>query len=468
LKHTPITSPSVSGELWKKDRDHVIHPYTNFEKFGTDGAVIYASGKDHFIFDVEGNRYLDGIAGLWCVNIGHGNREIAELMAEQAMRMAYYNTFEDAGSVPAAELAAKLAAIAPANLNRVFFGTGGSMANDTAIKIVHYYFNQLGESQKKLVISRNLAYHGSTYLAHTLTGIQSTHLGFDLAPDLVHYVSAPYPYRRPSELSEDEFCDFLIAELEAKIVALGPEGVACFIAEPILGAGGVIVPPKGYHRRTWEICKKYHILYISDEVVTAFGRLGQMIASETMFGIQPDILVLAKGISSGYIPLGATMISDEIYEVISRPKAGNPYFSHGFTYSGHALACATGLKNIEILERDNYCGHVSTTGPYFEAQLKTLEQYAIVGEVRGSHYMLCLELVADKATKTSFPDEVAIAKRIYYHCKQRGLIVRPIGPLIVISPPLTYDYDAIHQTVEILDQSIRAVMDDLIAQQLWR
>ncbi|MDP4821967.1 MAG: aminotransferase class III-fold pyridoxal phosphate-dependent enzyme, partial [Saprospiraceae bacterium] len=222
MKHTPITSPSVSGELWKKDRDHVIHPYTNFEKFGTDGAVIYASGKDHFIFDVEGNRYLDGIAGLWCVNIGHGNREIAELMAEQAMRMAYYNTFEDAGSVPAAELAAKLAAIAPANLNRVFFGTGGSMANDTAIKIVHYYFNQLGESQKKLVISRNLAYHGSTYLAHTLTGIQSTHLGFDLAPDLVHYVSAPYPYRRPSELSEDEFCDFLIAELEAKIVALGP------------------------------------------------------------------------------------------------------------------------------------------------------------------------------------------------------------------------------------------------------
>lgn len=468
MKNTATKHLSSTEDLWQKDRDHVIHPYTNFEKFGEDGAVIYASGKDHFIFDIEGNRYLDGIAGLWCVNIGHGNRELAELMADQAMRMAYYNTFEDAGSVPAAELAAKLAEIAPGNLNRVFFGTGGSMANDTAIKIVHYYFNQLGKMQKKLVISRNLAYHGSTYLAHTLTGIQSTHLGFDLAPGLVHYVSAPYPYRRPVELSEETFTDFLIAELEAKILALGPDRVACFIAEPILGAGGVIVPPAGYHRRSWDICKKYDILYISDEVVTAFGRLGQMITSESIFGIQPDILVLAKGISSGYIPLGATMISDEIYEVISRPKQGNPYFSHGFTYSGHALACATGLKNIEILERDGFCAHVANTGPYFEAKLKTLEQHAIVGEVRGSHYMLCLELVVDKVAKTPFADEVAIAKRVYYHCKQRGLIVRPIGPLVVLSPPLTYDHDAIHQTVDILDQSIRAVMDDLVAERLWQ
>ncbi|MEM6380146.1 MAG: aminotransferase class III-fold pyridoxal phosphate-dependent enzyme [Bacteroidota bacterium] len=222
-----------------------------------------------------------------------------------------------------------------------------------------------------------------------------------------------------------------------------------------------MVPPEGYHQRTAQLCKKYDVLYISDEVVTAFGRLGDMVASKDTFGIQPDILVMAKGISSGYIPLGATVISEKIFEVISRPKAENPYFSHGFTYSGHALACGVGLKNIEILERDQFCQHVKEWGPYFKQQLKTLESLPIVGEVRGSHYMLALEYVQDKATKASFADEQAIGKRVYYHCKNRGLILRPIGPLNVLSPPLTYDKEAIDQTVEIVRDSILATIDDL-------
>jgi adenosylmethionine-8-amino-7-oxononanoate aminotransferase len=428
---------------------------------------VYAQGVGHYIYDTDGNEYLDGIAGLWCVNIGHGREDIAQLMAEQAKKLAYYNTFEDATSVPATELAAKLAQLSPGSLNKVFFGTGGSMANDTAIKIAHYYFNLKGQPNKKKVISRDLAYHGSTFLAHTLTGIHSTHIGFDMAKDLVHYVSAPYTYRRPEGTTEADFCDFLIRELEEKILSLGPDNVACFIAEPILGAGGVLVPPAGYHRRSWELCKKYDLLYISDEVVTAFGRLGHMITSKDMWEVQPDMLVLAKGISSGYIPLGATVFSDEIYEVISQPKKSNPYFSHGFTYSGHALSCAVGLKNIEIMENEDFCGHVRRWGPYFEQELKKLESLPLIGNVRGSHYMLCLENVADKETKQGFADEVAIAKRIYYHAKKRGLIIRPIGPLNVLSPPLTYDQAAIDRTVAIVADSVLATAADLRKEGLW-
>lgn len=455
-------------ELWKKDLNHFVHPYTNFQKFKKEGSVIYSEGKDHFIYDSDGNRYLDGIAGLWCVNIGHGNEEIADAMASQSKRLAYYNTFEDSSSIPAAELAAKLAEICPSSLNHVFFGTGGSMANDTAIKIIHYYFNVLGKPNKKKILSRDLAYHGSTYLAHALTGISSTHLAFDLPHDLVHYLSAPYSYRNQEGMTDQEFSDSLIKEMEDAINEIGADNIACFIAEPIMGAGGVIVPPKDYHKRTHQLCKQNDILYISDEVVTAFGRLGHMVTSEDVFGIEPDIIVMAKGLSSGYVPLGATMISDKIYDVISQPKKDNPYFSHGFTYSGHALCCQIGLKNIEIMQREDFCGHVQKWGPYFEEQLKTLTDLPIVGDVRGSHYMLCIENVADKVSKTPFNPEVDIAKRIYYHAKNMGLIIRPIGSLNVLSPPLTYDKEAIDTTVGIIRESIKLTMDDLVKESIWK
>lgn len=449
------------GSLWQKDVDHVIHPYTNFLNFKKEGSTIFTKAKGHHIEDIDGNRYLDGMAGLWCVNIGHGNKELVDSMASQALNLSYFNTFENSTSVPAVNLAGKLAELAPDNLNHTFFGSGGSVANDTAIRLIHYYFNLLGKPNKKKIISRDLGYHGSTYLAHTLTGIKITHHGFDLAPDLVHYLSAPYFYRNGGDMSEAEFCDHLMEEVEAKILALGPDNVACFIAEPIMGAGGVIVPPKGYQRRSWELCKKYDILYISDEVVTAFGRLGHMITSEEMFDIKPDVLVMAKGISSGYIPLGATMISDDMYDVISRPKKENPSLTHGFTYSGHPLACAVGYKNIEILERDGFCEHVRKWGPYFEEQLKTLADYEIVGDVRGSHYMMCLELVKDKKTKESFDYSVDISKKVYSHCKKRGLMMRPITPLCVFSPPLTYDKEAIDETVSIVRESLEATISDL-------
>jgi adenosylmethionine-8-amino-7-oxononanoate aminotransferase len=295
-----------------------------------------------------------------------------------------------------------------------------------------------------------------------LTGKEDDHEGFDLPVDLVHYVSCPNPYRRTPGMTIEQFCDQLVDEFEAKIVELGPENVAAFFAEPILGAGGVIVPPPGYHRRTREICRRYDVLYVSDEVVTGFGRLGQMLASEPLFGVTPDVITCAKGLTSGYIPLGASIFSDEIYDVISEPKAGLDNYNHGFTYSGHPTCCAVALKNIEIIERDRICEHVQEVGPYFEKRLAKLDTLPLVGNVRGSHFMLCVENVANKETKELLPEEINIGKRISDHCEKRGLIVRPIGHLNVISPPLTLTREEIDELVEILGASIEATADDLV------
>lgn len=454
--------------LWRQDLDHYIHPWTDFSTFKEEGSLIMAESEGAYVIDSEGNRYIDGIGGLWCVNIGYANEEMAQAIAEQVRRITYYSTFGHLTTPPAAELAAKLAELTPGKLNHVFYGTGGSMSNDTAIRIIHFYFNRLGKKNKKKIISRTDGYHGSTYLAMTLTGIEFDHQGFDLAPDLVHHIPAPNPYRRPDGMSLEEFCDEKVADLENKILELGPENVACFIAEPVMGAGGVIVPPPGYHRRTREVCDRYEVLYISDEVVTGFGRLGHFFASESVFDFVPDIITCAKGISSGYVPLSATLLSEAMYDVISVPQAEGAMFTHGFTYSGHPISCAAGLKNIEIMERDDICGHVRDVGPYLEEQLASLLEHPIVGDVRGSHFMMCIENVADKKTKALLPAEVAIGDRIAAHCQSRGVIVRPIAHLNVLSPPLILTRQQIDTMVEVLHDSIRATQDDLIREGIWR
>ena len=450
-----------TGTLWKQDRDHYIHPWTDFSTFKQEGSLVMAESEGAYVYDSDGNRYLDGIGGLWCVNIGYGNEEMAQAIAEQVRRIPYYSTFAHLTTPPAAELAAKLAELTPGSLNHVFYGTGGSMSNDTAIRIIHFYFNRLGRKKKKKIISRIDGYHGSTYLAMSMTGVKFDHQGFDLAPDLVHHIPSPNTYRRPDGMSEDEFCREKAADLENKILELGAENVACFIAEPIMGAGGGIVPPKGYHRLTREICDKYEVLYISDEVVTGFGRLGHFFASEAVFNFEPDVITCAKGISSGYLPLSATLLSQDIYEVISVPQAEGALFTHGFTYSGHPVACAAGLKNVQIMERDDICGHVREMGPYFEEQLQTLREYPIVGDVRGSHFMMCIENVEDRETKVLLPDEAEIGNRIARHCQNRGVIVRPLAHLNVLSPPLILNREQIDTMVEVLHESIRETMNEL-------
>ncbi|MBL0373875.1 aminotransferase [Rhizobium sp. KVB221] len=446
----------------QQDLKHHFHPFTDFASFKDTGSMIFTGAEGAYVVDGEGRRYLDGIGGLWCVNIGYGREEMAEAMAQQARQMVYYSSFGHHTSVPAAQLAAKIAELAPGSLNHVFYGSGGSVANDTAVRMIHFYFNRLGQRSKKKIITRHDGYHGSTYLTMSMTGVAFDHIGFDLVGDgLIHRVSSPNTYRRPEGMSEAEFLEHLIGEFRAKIEELGAENVAAFFAEPIQGAGGVVVPPKGYHRRMADVCREFGVLYVADEVVTAFGRLGHFFASESVFDMVPDIITSAKGLSSAYAPLSATIISDELYDVLSVPQAEGAMFTHGFTYSGHPVCCAAGLKNIEIMEREDLCGHVREVGPYFETRLKELQALPLVGDVRGSHFMLCVENVADKGTKALLAPEIAIGKRIASECQKRGVLVRPIGHLNVLSPPLTLTRQEIDVLVDALATSISVVADDL-------
>ena len=448
-------------QVWQQDKDHYVHPWTDFSTFKEQGSMILADSDNVHVVDGEGRRYLDGIGGLWCVNIGYAREEMAQAIAEQIMNIPYYSSFGHHTTVPAAQLSAKLAQLAPGNLNHVFYGCGGSVANDTAVRIIHFYFNQLGKKSKKKIISRIDGYHGSTYMAMSITGVKFDHIGFDIEEELVHHISCPNPYRRPNDQSIEAFCDEKIQELEDKILELGPDNVAAFFAEPIMGAGGVIVPPKGYHKRSLEVCRKYGVLYVSDEVVTAFGRLGHMFASDDEFDIVPDMITCAKGLTSGYLPLGATIMSDDIYDVISVPQEDGALFTHGYTYSGHPVSCAAAIKNIEIMEREQLCDHVKDMGAYFEEQVKSLGDLPIVGDVRGRKFMMCIENVANKETKELINPDAAVGNRIAEHCQARGLIVRPLAHMNVLSPPLTLTKENVDFLVATLRESIEATTQDL-------
>ncbi len=438
--------------------DHLVHSFADLDGLKQKNArTVIARADGAYVFDADGNKFIDGIGGLWCVNVGHGRHEIADAIAKQLKELDYYSTFYNLTHPLAAELSQKIASLAPGSLNRVYFGNSGSVANDSAVRMLHHYHNRLGKPNKKRILSRIGAYHGSTHMAIAMT-TPAYREGWDSADHLVDFLSSPYPYRRPDNMSYQEFADFLIEEMEQKIESIGAENIAGFIAEPIMGAGGVIVPPDGYHRRAAEVCKKYDIKTISDEVVTAFGRLGHMFASKAVFDIEPDIICSAKGLTSGYQPMSATIISDEIFDVISQPGA---MFLHGMTYSGHPACCAAALANIAILERENICQHVQNLGPTFETGLKSLERHDIVGEVRGSHFMMGIEFVKDKSTKEAFGDDVNIGRMVSQHAEKRGLVVRPLGSMAVLSPCLILTEAQINEIVSILDQSIQAAMDDL-------
>jgi adenosylmethionine-8-amino-7-oxononanoate aminotransferase len=449
------------------DLNHFMHPYTHFDTFKKDGSAVMVKSEGVYVWDSNGNKYLDGIGGLWCVNIGHGRAEIADAMAEQARRMGYYTSFGATTNIPASNLAGKIADLAPASLNHVFFSLSGSEAIDVAMRLIHYYQGCRKKPYKRHFISRIGAYHGATMAAASLTGTESSRQPeFQYLTDFIHHVSNPNPYRRPAAMTKEEFCGTLIKEFEDKILEIGPHNVAAFFAEPIMGAGGVIVPPKGYHRKTWEICKKYDVLYVSDEVVTAFGRLGHMFASTEVFDIQPDIITSAKGLSSGYVPLAATIFSDEIWDVISAPNPDH-LFACGYTYSGHPVSCAAALKNIEIMEREKICEHVREVGPYLEEKLNTLRDLPIVGDVRGSHFMMGIECVKNPETKESFQKEAMIGSRIAKKCQQFGLLVRPVGNYNVISPPLILTRDQIDELVLALRKGIEGTVDELKTEGLF-
>ena len=436
---------NTENSAWEKDRAHLLHPYADFSKFAGEGSQVIEKAEGLYVTDSTGKRFLDGIAGLWCVNIGHGRKEMADAISQQVLDMQYYNPFGHSTNIPASELAEKITHLAPGDLNHVYYTTGGSTANDAAIRLVHYYFSMKGMHNKKKIISRINGYHGATYVAASLTGIHGTKMGFDsIGDDFIHHVSAADCYNKPDGMSDESYCDFLVTEFENRILQLGPDNVAAFIAEPIMGAGGVLIAPQGYHKRMYDICQSYGMLYIADEVVTAFGRLGEWYASESLYGYTPDMLVCAKGITSGYIPFGATLISSEIYDVISRPQCEGGVFTMGLTYFGHPVACAAALKNIEILERENLPGNARDVGRHLQEAAKSLLDIPIVGDVRGRGLMLGIDLVEDKATKAPITGNAS--DHIFRSCLERGVIVRPVGSRIIISPPLvvtTADCDVI-------------------------
>ena len=447
--------------LWQADLDHCMHPWTDFSDWPRTGSTIMVRGEGAHVWNAEGEKFIDGIGGLWFANVGFGRQELIDAATRQLGMLPQYSYFTDIGNPPATELAAKLAELAPGDLNHVFYSTGGSVANDTAVRLAHFYFSALGRPSKRLIVSRRYAYHGSTYLAAALSGKSSDKTGFQFPEGLVHYVSEANCYRIPEGVDDEAtYCAFLVDEFERKIAELGEDNVACFFAEPIMGAGGVLVAPAGYHRRMKEVCEAHAILYVSDEVVTAFGRLGHFFASKDRFDVTPDMIVTAKGITSGYMPLAATLVSDRIFEAIARRPDG-ALLTHGFTYSGHAVACAVALANIDVMEREDLCARVRSTGPYFEERLKTLGDLPIVGDVRGSHFMLCVEAVRDRASKEPFADDIRIGSRIARHAQSRGLIVRPIGNLTVLSPALILAREDIDEIVDILGEAIEATIVEL-------
>ncbi len=443
-----------TDDILKKD-DHLIQSFADLDGLKQQGArTAIVAAKGAYVTDSEGNELIDGIGGLWCVNIGHGRREIIDAITKQLETLDYYSTFYNFTHPAAAQLAEKLASLAPGNLNRVYFGNSGSVANDTAIRMLHHYNNRLGRPNKKKILSRIGAYHGSTHLAMAMTTPAYSD-GWDTAAEgLVHHLRAPYAYREAGEMTDVEFLETLADDMLTAIHDIGAENIAAFIAEPIMGAGGILVAPDGYHQRMRQITTEHDIKYIADEVVTAFGRLGHMFASQDVFGMVPDIINTAKGLTSGYQPLSATIISDEIYEVISEPGA---MFLHGMTYSGHPAAAAAALANIEILEREQIPQKVQTTGKVFENALRGLSDLDIIGDVRGSHFMMGMEFVKDKETKETYADDVNIGLRIAQETQKRGLIARPLGNILILSPTLIMDETLIGQIEGILRESIIAV-----------
>ncbi len=449
-------------EVWEKDRRHFLHPFTHFKSFADDGALFVADGSGSHITDANGQTYLDAVGGLWCTNIGLGRDEMAEAIADQVRKLAYSSTFTDMSNEPAALLTAKLAELSPGDLNRVHLSTGGSTAVDSAFRLVHFYQQCAGRPEKIHVIARRQSYHGSTYASMSIgyKAADRAH-GFTYIEETIHHVSEPDMYRAPDDLSESQFCDFLVREFEEKIDEIGPDKVGAFFAEPVMGAGGVLVPPKDYIRRMREVCSRHDILYVSDEVVTAFGRLGHWFASEEVFGIVPDIICSAKGLSSGYLPIGATLYSDRIHDMIATGNDDRTYTS-GFTYAGHPVCCAAALKNIEIMDRENILEHSREVGAYFGERLRDLEGLKLVGDVRGIGLMRCVENVMNRETKEMFPESVAIGDRISRAAERLGVLVRPIGRLNVMSPSLVITRGEIDFVVDRLGEAIESVHADLV------
>jgi len=462
-----IKAGTVSEQMPSKEGcvTPLVQPWPLAGNIGRTALGEILSGDGAYVTDAHGRRLIDGPAGMWCVNAGHRNSALADALRDQAMQLTYTSPWYTSNN-PAEKLAEMLSDRAPGDLKHVFFTTGGSSAVETALRLMQFYNNVRNRPEKKLIVSRQGSYHGSTYLSASLNGRPRDLDWMDDASVLCRKLTGPNPFHRPAALSIEAFEDFLEAEFRTMISQEGADRIGAFIAEPIQASGGVLVPTPRYLERMRAICTEHDILFIADEVVTAFGRLGHIFASKDVFAIQPDMITFAKGVTSGYFPLGGVMISRRIFEELRRSNHSDAMFAHGFTYSSHPIGCAVAIRNIELLE-DGILEHVRAIAPYFQKRLKSLESLALVGEVRGAGLMAGIECVADRKSKNPLQLDLEVGKRIDKHCQELGLLVRPLINMCVMSPPLVITTDQIDDLVEILRQGISNTMDDLVREGLW-
>ena len=413
-----------------------LHPFTNLATHPQLGPLVIQRGDGIFVEDDQGRRYLEAMSGLWCASLGFSNARLAKAGSEALHGLPYYHTFNGRSNPAAIALAEKLLALAPVPMSKVFFANSGSEANDSAVKLVWYYHNAIGKPEKKKIIARRNAYHGVTVAAASLSGLVPNHRDFDLPIDRILHVDCPHHFRyAEAGESEEDFATRLAAALEQRILDEGPETVGAFIAEPVMGAGGVLVPPATYFDKVQKVLARYEVLLIADEVICGFGRTGAMFGSTT-FGLKPDILTAAKALSSGYVPISAVMVNEKVHAAVAANSGKIGTFGHGFTYSGHPVACAIALETLKVYEDENILAHVQSLVPQFQQGLQSYAGRRYVGEVRGVGLIGAIELYADPARRTPFDPAQKAGARLAELALAQGLIVRAMGDSIAFCPPL--------------------------------
>ncbi len=457
-----MTDPTAATvEARRQDIAHIVHPYSNLDTHATRGPTVITRGEGCYVYDDTGRRYLEGMAGLWCTSLGFSEQRLMDAAMAQFQQLPYYHLFNHRSHPPGIALAQALTSIAPAGLNHVLFANSGSEANDAAVKLVWYYNNALGRPDKKKIISRRYGYHGVTVAAGSLTGLPPVHADFDLPIARILHTDCPsyYHFGNPGE-TESDFSARLANNLEQMILAEGPETVAAFIAEPIIGSGGVLVPPVGYFDKVQAILKKYDVLFIVDEVICGFGRTGHMFGSEA-FGLQPDMMSVAKGLSSAYQPISALLMNDKVQEALKAASRKHGAFAHGVTYAAHPVAAAVALETIKIYAERNIVQHVRDVAPHFLERLGALRGHPLVGEVRGMGLLAAVEITADKAGKKPFPASAGVGAWIQARAMEHGVIVRAIGNCIAMCPPLIAERSHIDELVDGLARAIDDAQEHL-------
>jgi L-2,4-diaminobutyrate transaminase len=455
----PAPGPDALKDL---DLRFAFHPFTSIRDHEASGPLVIVEGQGCRLTDSRGQTYLDAMAGLWCVNIGYGDLEMADAIRAQVARLPYYHSFSSMANDVSTVLAEKIVESAPVPMARVFFGNSGSDANDTNLKLVWYYNNVLGRPEKKKIISRRRGYHGVTVATAGLTGLDSLHAGFDVPLPMIRHVRAPHRlWEAEPGMSDAEFVADLARELEELVLAEGPETVAAFIAEPIQAAGGVIVPPPGYFPAIEEVLRRYDILFIADEVVCGFGRLGRWFGTET-YDLHPDLMTLAKGITSGYVPMSASLVSQGIWDVLAQGSERYGVFGHGYTYSAHPVAAAAALANLAIIEREGLVDQATKRGAYLRERLhERFADHPLVGEVRGEGHIAAVELVRSRSPLQRFDPSLRVGARLARASRDHGVITRalPNADTIAFSPPFVVTE---HELDEMVDGT-RKALDDVAA-----